>query len=588
VPSFVYTEAREKFVAAEMAQPGAEGSDTFYLEQVTLEESDDDFEYEAVADESDEEDDADEDFESAMASIKAQQDRAAGLDPNALTAPPAGTGQRDETLDDFIRNFLVKMKLTKTLDSFQTEWYELASQGQLSQDDIGAVPDIYLRNQQLDDQLKTIKADLYAAQQVAEKARGTWDKFRKERDFHKMHHKRVMQEKNKLILDIKRLKKHYATFEPTLGKLKEKYETAMKEKMLKQLQRDGLAAKVAALEERIKQLEGEPEKPAPPSPKRNPKADSVLPPEDRPNPFHSVTFDKTAVESYALSKTFKGHMASLSNVCIHPKKPIVVTVSDDTTWKMWSLPNGDLVMSGDGHKDWVSGCEFNPRGTQLCTTSGDSTVKIWDFANSRCAHTFTDHTQAVWACAYHDQGDFVVSCSMDHTARLWDIGSMRGRQTFRGHVDSVNHVVFQPYTNNICTCSGDKTVSLWDSRTGLCIQTFYGHMNAVNSVAFNLRGDTIASTDADGAVKLWDVRMVAEREQLSDGGHPANKCAFDRSGNILAVTSDDGTVTCYDLEENTQVATMRGHEDAVQAVVFDPFGKFMVTAGSDCSFRLWN
>ena len=30
--------------------------------------------------------------------------------------------------------------------------------------------------------------------------------FRKERDFHRMHHKRVAQEKNRLITDIKRLK----------------------------------------------------------------------------------------------------------------------------------------------------------------------------------------------------------------------------------------------------------------------------------------------------------------------------------------------------------------------------------------------
>lgn len=31
-------------------------------------------------------------------------------------------------------------------------------------------------------------------------------RFRKERDFHRMHHKRVVQEKNRLITDIKRLK----------------------------------------------------------------------------------------------------------------------------------------------------------------------------------------------------------------------------------------------------------------------------------------------------------------------------------------------------------------------------------------------
>ena len=41
-------------------------------------------------------------------------------------------------------------------------------------------------------------------------ASATWDKFRKESDFHRMHHKRVAQEKNRLISDLQRLKKHYS------------------------------------------------------------------------------------------------------------------------------------------------------------------------------------------------------------------------------------------------------------------------------------------------------------------------------------------------------------------------------------------
>ena len=31
--------------------------------------------------------------------------------------------QRPEVVDDFIRNFLVKMGLSKTLEMFETEWY---------------------------------------------------------------------------------------------------------------------------------------------------------------------------------------------------------------------------------------------------------------------------------------------------------------------------------------------------------------------------------------------------------------------------------------------------------------------------------
>ena len=62
-----------------------------------------------------------------------------------------------------------------------------------------------------------------------------------------MHHKRVVQEKTKLISDIKRLKKHYEHYEPTLKQLQHKYEVVMKEKMLIKLERDRLAAKVSSL-----------------------------------------------------------------------------------------------------------------------------------------------------------------------------------------------------------------------------------------------------------------------------------------------------------------------------------------------------
>ena len=28
---------------------------------------------------------------------------------------------------------------------------------------------------------------------------------------------------------------------------------------------------------------------------------------------------------------------------------------------MWHLPRGDLIMAGEGHKDWVAGISFHPK-----------------------------------------------------------------------------------------------------------------------------------------------------------------------------------------------------------------------------------
>ena len=106
------------------------------------------------------------------------------------------------------------------------------------------MPDLYNSNHDLNDRLARMRHDLEQARDVAERASGTWDKFRKERDFHRLHHKRIVQEKNKLLADIKRLRKHYAQYEPTIVELKRKYELAMKSKMLTQLESDKMSAKV--------------------------------------------------------------------------------------------------------------------------------------------------------------------------------------------------------------------------------------------------------------------------------------------------------------------------------------------------------
>lgn len=39
--------------------------------------------------------------------------------------------------------------------------------------------------------------------------------------------------------------------------------------------------------------------------------------------------------------------------------------------------------------------------------------------------------------------------------------------------------------------------------------------------------------------------------------------------------------------EVVPVNELRGHDDAVQAVVFDPEGQFLVSGGSDSTFRIW-
>ena len=168
------------------------------LEQVEIsDDADDDFNYEGVDDlqfaddDEDEEDDDEEDLAAAMASVNMSPDKAdsAGNPRNAKVKPV--TQVRPSVVDDFIRNFLIKVGMSRTLDNFNSEWYDLQQKGKLAEVYTDTVPDIYVRNQDLDERVVALQQQLDKMRIITEKAQGTWDKFRKERDFHRMHHRRV-------------------------------------------------------------------------------------------------------------------------------------------------------------------------------------------------------------------------------------------------------------------------------------------------------------------------------------------------------------------------------------------------------------
>lgn len=69
-------------------------------------------------------------------------------------------------------------------------------------------------------------------------------KLRKERDAHRLHHKRIAQEKNALMEEIKRLKAQCDAYEPRLSETRRKYEQQLKEKTMISLEKEKLYKQV--------------------------------------------------------------------------------------------------------------------------------------------------------------------------------------------------------------------------------------------------------------------------------------------------------------------------------------------------------
>jgi chromosome segregation ATPase len=145
--------------------------------------------------------------------------------------------------------------MTKTMNVFQQEWYELQKKGTFQDLGIGLIADIKNKNAKMESKIAKMTDELKQAKIVAENAKSTWEKLRKERDFHKLHQDRVNGEKVMITGDIKNVKTHHEDLQERIEEMKKKHLATVKEKALLKLEKDKLQRKVHDIDEQIKDRE---------------------------------------------------------------------------------------------------------------------------------------------------------------------------------------------------------------------------------------------------------------------------------------------------------------------------------------------
>ena len=522
--------------------------------------------------------------------------------PNIYQTDQAYQFQEDkERIDVFIKNYLMKFNMEKSLKVFEQEFYERLSKNEISLEKIGTVPEVYIKSEQIQKQIGNFQKDLDAAKIYSEKANSKFLKLRKAKESEKIKHRRVQQEKQQYIKKIDEMKKIYKQDNDIYKELSKKYGEVTVKSAIFDTQIGAMKLKLENLDDQIQKLKTALAESRTNQEKEENKDKSLLKEELKGNkiiqwtPFPIIPKEMSSQintnfpavsQRMNVFKSFPGHLNGVTSIDFNPKKEIIGTASDDKTWKLWKFPTGELLMHGEGHKDWISCISFHPNGILLGTCGGDAAIKIWNILEEKCVYTIIDHAEPVWKCKFHFGGDFMLTCCLDHTIRLYDLNNYKARMSYRAHLDSVNSINWVPMSNSFVSGSADKTCSLWDMRSNICVQTYYGHNNAINCCAVDPTGNVLASCDADGIVKFWDLRTVRELASIDECKQAANCLCFDRTGDQLAVGYDDNNIRLFKTGQKYETM-FKGHDDAVLDLMYDPNNVLLISASADRTFKIW-
>ena len=93
-----------------------------------------------------------------------------------------------------------------------------------------------------------MEVELKVANRSAEQSISTWEKLRKERDFHKTHQDRVNSEKIIISQNVKKMKDLHEDYEEKIEEIQKKHLYAVKEKALLKLEKDKLQKSVMRIQ----------------------------------------------------------------------------------------------------------------------------------------------------------------------------------------------------------------------------------------------------------------------------------------------------------------------------------------------------
>lgn len=168
----------------------------------------------------------------------------------------------------------------------------------------------------------------------------------------------VAQDKNKLIEEFKQFRAHLESYEPILRQLDDKYQEALRHKMLINLRKERIQNSKQAKPGPAKSQSQE-EKKSSSSSRRSiiisGGAHKTVAKAALGDDFTSsmgMTTEKSeslkTISALELSCSIRAHQLPISCISLHPRKRILASASDDCTWRLWALPSqGEKVGSSD-------------------------------------------------------------------------------------------------------------------------------------------------------------------------------------------------------------------------------------------------
>ncbi|SPO06420.1 uncharacterized protein DNG_09110 [Cephalotrichum gorgonifer] len=314
----------------------------------------------------------------------------------------------------------------------------------------------------------------------------------------------------------------------------------------------------------------------------------------------------------SLIQALRGHIFHVKTTAFSPTSRQLMSMSAQET-KFWDLETGRCIWSGRSADSLDGMAAFLPDGRCAILSDDKNSVQIWDptaggFTRTLVVCTEQRMVESILALPDSRRLACVVSPISFHSPFEVEIYDLEAGEHHTLRFDKVNFAAFSP-DSSCLAAAFHSTIEIRNIVTGDCTARLDGRIKGdippakpvkffaftpdsrrVVSVSNNVhsRGEDDASYGGrEHDLTAWDLTTGSCLWTLTGTARSVTNVSFSPDSQWVAFAQDYMSVVVSKLEGDFN-KVLKGHINMVKLAVFSPNGRWLASASTDATIKLWD